>query len=70
MGWSAVFTMPFMWSIIPGTTLLLLGIGGLFYTLGTIFFVWEKLPYNHAIWHLFVIAGSISHFFAFVYCIE
>ncbi len=70
MGWSAVFTLPFMWAFIPGTTLLLLGIGGLFYSLGTIFFVWEKLPYNHAIWHLFVIGGSVSHFFAFVYCIE
>lgn len=38
--------------------------GGLFYTLGVIFFAWHKLPFNHAIWHLFVLGGSICHFFA------
>ncbi len=38
--------------------------GGLTYTLGVIFYVWKKLPFNHAIWHLFVLGGSICHFFA------
>ncbi|GAA4827895.1 PAQR family membrane homeostasis protein TrhA [Algivirga pacifica] len=38
-------------------------IGGLFYTLGTIFYIWEKLPFNHAIWHLFVMGGSASLYF-------
>ena len=43
--------------------LLLLG-GGLCYTLGVIFYVWKKLAYHHAIWHLFVLAGSVLHFFS------
>lgn len=42
--------------------LLLLG-GGLLYSLGTIFYLWEKLPFSHAIWHLFVMAGSACMFF-------
>ncbi|MCH8327901.1 MAG: hemolysin III family protein, partial [Candidatus Marinimicrobia bacterium] len=38
--------------------------GGLLYTAGVIFSRWHNLPYNHAIWHLFVLGGSICHFFA------
>ena len=36
--------------------------GGLAYTGGVVFYLWERLPFNHAIWHLFVIAGSVCHF--------
>jgi len=36
--------------------------GGLFYIVGTIFYLWKKITYHHAIWHLFVLAGSICHF--------
>jgi len=39
-------------------------IGGACFTLGVIFYVWKKLPYHHAIWHLFVLGGAICHFFA------
>ncbi len=39
-------------------------IGGLFYTGGTIFYLWRSLPFSHAIWHLCALAGSIFHFFA------
>ena len=46
------------------------GYGGLFYSLGVIFYVWKTLVYHHAIWHLFVLAGSACHFFAvFLYVI-
>jgi hemolysin III len=38
--------------------------GGLSYTLGVAFFVWSRLPYNHAIWHLFVLGGSVCHVLA------
>jgi len=38
--------------------------GGLSYTIGVIFYRWEKLPYHHAIWHLFVLGGSICHYIA------
>jgi hemolysin III len=37
-------------------------IGGVFYTVGAVFYLWHKLPYNHAIFHVFVLLGSISHF--------
>jgi len=42
-------------------------LGGIFYSVGSIFYLKKKLPYNHAIWHLFVLAGSISQFIAVVY---
>jgi len=38
--------------------------GGVFYTVGAVFYLVKKIPYNHAIWHLFVLAGSIAHFVA------
>ena len=44
--------------------LLLLLAGGLCYTLGCAFYIWRRLPYHHAIWHVFVMAGSTLHFFA------
>ena len=42
--------------------LLLLALGGMAYTLGVVFYAWQRLPYNHAVWHLFVMAGSTCHF--------
>ncbi len=62
MGWLAIFIInPLMQHIDTGGMLLLLA-GGIAYTLGVIFYVWEKLPFNHAIWHIFVLAGSVLHF--------
>lgn len=40
--------------------------GGVVYLVGVIFYLWNRLPYNHAVWHLFVVVGSICHFFAVV----
>ena len=53
-------------SIAYGGLILLLA-GGLAYTVGVVFYAWKKLPYNHAIWHLFVLGGSICHYFAILY---
>lgn len=64
MGWAVIFVVKDLWVSVPHMAILWLAIGGLFYTLGCIFFVWDRLPYNHAIWHLFVIGGSVSHFFS------
>lgn len=62
MGWIAVFTIkPIIRMTSLGFFLWILG-GGLFYTLGTIFYSIKRIPYNHAIWHLFVLAASITHF--------
>jgi hemolysin III len=44
--------------------LIWLAAGGIFYTVGVIFYVMKNVPYTHAVWHLFVLAGSICHFFA------
>lgn len=64
MGWAVLFVVKDVWAAVPHMAILWLVIGGLFYTLGCIFFVWDRMPYNHAIWHLFVIGGSVSHFFS------
>jgi hemolysin III len=42
----------------------LLFLGGISYTLGVVFYKWRRLPYHHAVWHLFVLAGSMFHYFA------
>ncbi len=46
--------------------IILLFLGGAFYTLGILFYAWERIPYNHFIWHLFVLAGAVSHWL-FIY---
>jgi hemolysin III len=38
--------------------------GGLFYLIGVAFYLWKKLNYHHAVWHVFVLAGTVTHFFA------
>lgn len=66
MGWAVLFVVKDLWNAVPHMAILWLAIGGLFYTLGCIFFVLDRMPYNHAIWHLFVIGGSVSHFFSVI----
>jgi hemolysin III len=62
MGWLVVIAFePLVRSLHP-EGLLLLFLGGAAYTLGVVFFAWRRLPYNHAVWHLFVLAGSACHF--------
>jgi len=64
MGWLVVAAGKQLVANIPRGGLVLLIAGGLAYTMGIIFYAWKKLPYNHAIWHLFVLGGSISHYLA------
>lgn len=62
MGWIAVFAAkPIYMNIDPAVIGLLLG-GGAFYTIGTIFYINKKIKYAHAIWHLFVLGGTVTHF--------
>ncbi len=64
MGWIIVVAFKKMIASIPLMGIIWLVIGGLCYSLGTIFFLLDnKLPFNHSIWHLFVLAGSVTHFF-------
>jgi hemolysin III len=64
MGWLVVIAARQLLARIPAGGLALILGGGLAYMLGLIFFAWKRLPYNHAIWHLFVLGGSICHYFA------
>jgi hemolysin III len=67
MGWVVVIAVkPMLNAIAPGGLILLL-LGGLAYTSGVVFYLWKRLLYNHAIWHGFVLAGSILHFFAVLF---
>jgi hemolysin III len=67
MGWVAVVAAKPLMEVMPFGMFLWLLAGGLFYTLGVIFYVIEKVKYFHFIWHLFVMAGSVSHFFGIVF---
>ncbi|HEV8051657.1 MAG TPA: hemolysin III family protein, partial [Parachlamydiaceae bacterium] len=64
MGWLVVVCWATLMAALSPTAIVLLCFGGLCYTLGAAFFMWESLPYNHGIWHMFVLGGSISHYFA------
>lgn len=70
MGWLVVIISKQMMASIPTNGILLILAGGLFYSFGVIFYVIKRIPYNHAIWHFFVMGGSICHYFAiFLYTI-
>ncbi|SKC90020.1 PAQR family membrane homeostasis protein TrhA [Maledivibacter halophilus] len=62
MGWLVVIAIKPMLEITPINFLIWLVAGGLFYSLGTIFYSNKKIPFNHAIWHIFVLGGSVMHF--------
>jgi len=64
MGWMVLIALRPLLEVIPLPGVWLLVGGGLFYTSGTIFYLWKTLPYHHAVWHLFVLAGSICHWIA------
>lgn len=64
MGWLVLIATKPVLAHVPSPTLLWLLAGGLFYSAGVIFYVWKRLPYSHAVWHVFVLAGSTCHYFA------
>jgi len=64
MGWMIVIATKPMLQSVPHSGLWLLLAGGLCYTGGTLFYMWRSLRYHHAVWHLFVLAGTIFHYFA------
>lgn len=69
MGWLAVIALKPLLASVPASGLLWLLAGGMLYTLGVVFYAWKRLPYNHLIWHLFVLAGSTCHYFAVLYSV-
>ncbi len=64
MGWVIVVATRPLLAALPPAGLALLAGGGLAYTGGVVFYVWRRLPYHHAIWHLFVLAGASLHYIA------
>lgn len=66
-GWIIVVAWGPMTERMPSGGLALLVLGGLAYTVGTVFFLWRKLKYHHAVWHLLVVAGSALHFCAILF---
>ena len=63
MGWLAIFFIVPLYHALPALGLILLFGGGILYTSGIAFFANDKIRYFHSIWHVFVLAGSILHFF-------
>ncbi|MDD2459358.1 MAG: hemolysin III family protein [Eubacteriales bacterium] len=66
MGWLVVVALRPMLAMVPAGLLVFLLAGGLFYTIGILFYAVKKIPFNHGIWHLFVLGGSICHFTGFL----
>ena len=64
MGWMFVLAGNQIYHSLPSISITFLVLGGLAYSVGVIFYLWRTLPYGHGIWHLFVLAGSVLHFFA------
>ncbi len=70
MGWMFVIGMDPLLSKLSEGGIRWLFIGGMFYSLGVIFYIFKKVPYFHTVWHLFVLGGSISHFFSIFYYVR
>ena len=63
MGWMIVFTWSDLAAVIPQSGMVMLMIGGLLYTLGAVFYVFRWFKFHHMVWHIFVLAATILHFF-------
>ena len=67
MGWLVVFAMRPLLQDVPWHGVLWLAAGGVAYTVGILFFAFDRVPYFHGIWHLCVLAGSVAHYFAILF---
>ncbi len=63
MGWLIVIDLGYLMENTSKTELLFLALGGAFYTIGILFYATKKIPFNHLIWHFFVLGGAMSHWF-------
>lgn len=70
MGWMFVIAGKQIYSSLPSVSITFLVLGGIAYSVGVVFYMWRSLPYAHGIWHLFVLAGSVLHFFAIYFSIS
>ncbi|AME04890.1 hemolysin III family protein [Bacillus siamensis] len=71
MGWLIIVAIKPLYASLSGPGFGLLLLGGLLYSAGTVFYIWRKIPFHHAIWHSFVLGGSASMFFCILfYCVK
>ena len=70
MGWLVVLDFSNLTELLSTNTLTWMMAGGGFYTVGAVFYSWRKLKFNHAIWHFFVLAGAICHYFSVLSLVE
>lgn len=66
MGWLIVFAWSSLVASIPTGGIILLAVGGVLYTFGAVFYIWRWFKFHHMVWHLFVLAGTIVHFFSVI----
>jgi hemolysin III len=64
MGWVILVAIQPLYKAMPFNGFLFLIAGGISYTIGTIFFIRNQVKYNHSVWHVFVLGGSVLHFFS------
>ncbi|MGL9723239.1 PAQR family membrane homeostasis protein TrhA [Sodalis sp. (in: enterobacteria)] len=62
MGWLSLVVIYQLVQRLPAGGVALLAAGGVVYSLGVVFYVWDRIPFNHAIWHGFVLGGTVCHF--------
>ena len=67
MGWLGLVAIPHIIKNISFDAIVLLVTGGILYSLGVIFYRWEKLAFHHAIFHIFILGGSLCHYFAILF---
>jgi hemolysin III len=65
-GWAVIAAWEPLMSAMPGRVLTLLVVGGVLYTIGVVFHLWERLPYQNAIWHGFVLSAASCHYAAVI----
>ena len=64
MGWLSLVAIKPLWASLSTAGVVWIFAGGLAYTAGVVFYLWKRIPHHHAIWHLFVMAGSVCPFLA------
>jgi hemolysin III len=67
IAWMAIIAVKPIVTTVPTGGLAWIGAGGAAYMTGLVFFAWDRVPFNHTIWHLFVMAGSVCHYFAVMF---
>lgn len=67
MGWMAAFAFKYLMQALNPVSLTFLILGGVSYTLGVLFYIWKSKAYTHAVWHCFVLAGTVLQFFSMLW---